>query len=84
MKYKPEDYLDTGFYSDGEDLEHKKEKVVKCRKPHKCASCQSEIKQGDHALYESGFLDDRPVSCYTCLPCIEKWIEDLNGEEVGD
>jgi len=82
MKYKPEDYLDTGFYSDSEDLEHKKEKVVKCRKPHKCASCQSEIKIGDHALYESGFLDGHPVSCYTCLPCIEKWIEDLNGEEA--
>jgi hypothetical protein len=83
MKYKPEDYLDTGFYSDSEDLEHKKEKIVKCRKSHKCASCQNEIKTGDHALLESGFLDGHPVSCYTCLFCIEEWLAESGQITLG-
>jgi hypothetical protein len=38
--------------------------------------CGNEIKAGDHALFESGFEDGQPVSCYTCLPCIEAWLEE--------
>lgn len=77
MKYKPEDYLDSGFYSDMDDIiEDKKEKVVKCRKTHKCATCDSGIAIGEHALRESGFTEGKPVSCYTCLPCIESWLKE--------
>lgn len=77
MKYKPEDYLDSGFYSDmDDDLENKKEKVVKCRKQHECATCEAEIAIGAHALRETGFMEGKPVSAYTCLPCIEAWLEE--------
>ena len=77
MKYKPEDYLESGFYSDmDDDVEVKKEKVVKCRKSHKCMGCEKEITKGEHALLETGFMDGKPVSCYTCLPCIETWLEE--------
>lgn len=77
MKYKTEDYLDSGFYSGDEDLENHKENIVKCRKPHECmGGCGKEIKVGENALLETGFLDGKPVSCYTCLPCIEAWLEE--------
>lgn len=77
MKYKPEDYIDSGFYSDDEEIENHKEKLVKCRKPHECmGGCETEIKTGEHALLETGFMDGKPVSTYTCLPCIEKWLEE--------
>ncbi len=81
MKYKHEDYINSGFYSDMDsDVENHKEKIVKCRKPHKCAACQGDISIGHHALYETGFMDGKPVSCYTCTPCLDKWIEE--GDDV--
>lgn len=77
MKYKPEDYIDCGFYSDMDsDVTNHKEKVVKCRKPHLCAYCQKNIEVGEHALFETGFMDGKPVSCYTCTPCIDEWLEE--------
>ncbi len=78
MKYKPEDYLDSGFYGmDDDEIENKKEKIVKCRKSHKCVGgCEKEIAIDEHALLETGFMDGKPVSSYTCLPCIEAWLEE--------
>ena len=87
MKYKPEDYLGSGFYGGdfGDDIENHKEKIVKCRKPHKCTGgCETEIKAGDYALYESGFMDGEPVSCYTCLPCIEAWLKESGQVEADE
>lgn len=83
MKYKPEDYIDCGFYSGEDDIEKHSEKVVKCRKPHQCSTCSKEIQAGDHALLEKGFLDGMPVSCYTCLACIDEWLDEL-AEIEGD
>ena len=81
MKYKPEDYINSGFYDGdmGSDIEGHKSRVVRCRKPHNCmGGCGGEIKAGEHALVETGFWDGHPVSCYTCLPCIDKWLDELN------
>lgn len=79
MKYPKEMYLDSGFYGadmDGE-IENSKEKIVKCRKLHKCVGgCDTEIQAGDFALCETGFMDGSPMSCYTCLSCIEAWLEE--------
>lgn len=79
MKYAEEMYYDSGFYDGGmgdDDINDHQEKVVKCRKPHECSGCETEIHIGDHALRETGFVDGKPVSCYTCLPCIEAWLEE--------
>lgn len=78
MKYDKELYVDSGFYGDfgEEEVSCYKEKVVKCRKPHKCSACEKEINVGDHALSETGFMDGQGVSCYTCIPCIEEWLEE--------
>lgn len=87
MKYPKEMYLDSGFYAGDMDceIENPQEKIVKCRKPHKClGGCKIEIQAGEYALCESGFMDGKPVSCYTCLPCIEAWLEESGQvEELG-
>ena len=84
MKYPEEMYLDCGFYDADMDngIECHKEKIVKCRKEHKCSACQNPIFPGEKALYETGFEDGRPVSSYTCLPCIEEWLEESGQVEV--
>ena len=78
MKYKPEVYLNSGFYGDmDDDVTGKSEKIVKCRKPHQCmGGCEKEIQAGEYALLEKGFMDGEPVSSYTCLTCIEDWLEE--------
>jgi hypothetical protein len=84
MKYKPEDYSisDTGFYGlDDGDIENYKEKLVKCRKVHKCMGCESEISIGTHAIRETGFMDGEPVSSYTCTDCMDKWLDEISGNE---
>jgi hypothetical protein len=78
MKHKPEDYINCGFYNGDEDIENHVEKVVKCRKPHQCSTCNTQIQVGDYALLESGFMDGEPVRCYTCIPCIDKWLDEIN------
>lgn len=84
MKYKPEDYIDSEIYGIDEDLLCKTEKIVKCRKQHKCASCQKQIEVGKQALYEKGFSDGEPVSCYTCLPCVEEWLEESGQVDIDE
>jgi hypothetical protein len=86
MKYKPEDYINSGYYGVEDDgVTYHKEKLVKCRTSHKClGGCDSEIKPGEYALLESGFMDGEPVSCYTCLPCIDKWLDELHAHEHED
>jgi len=87
VKYDKELYLDSGFYGGdfGDDIANNKEKIVKCRKPHECnGGCDKEIKAGDYALLETGFADGEPVSCYTCLPCIEEWLEESGQVETEE
>lgn len=78
MKYPEEMYLNSGFCDGDMDVEIEcyKEKIVKCRKEHTCSNCQNIIAKGEKALYENGFMDGKAVSSYTCLHCIEKWLEE--------
>ena len=83
MKYKPEDYsiVDSGFYGlADEDVDNYKEKLVRCRKIHKCSGCEKEIPIGAYAIRETGFMDGSPVSSYTCTYCMDKWLDEINGE----
>ena len=84
MKYKPEDYsiADTGFYGlADEDIDHYQEKLVKCRKVHTCMNCENEIPAGAYAIRETGFMDGSPVSAYTRIDCMDKWLDEINGED---
>lgn len=84
MKYKPEDYsiVDSGFYGLADEVDNYKEKLVKCRKPHKCSNCQNQIPVGNYAIRESGFIDGEPVSSYTCTDCMDKWLDELLADET--
>lgn len=82
MKYDKDLYIESGIYGLDEDVRNLQEKLVKCRKMHKCASCERDIKVGEQALYETGFTDDGIVSVYTCLECVEEWLEE--SEQVDD
>ena len=88
MKYPKEFYIGSGFYSEEDEITCYKEKIVTCRKQHKCSGCQKVIEPSEQAVNETGFLDGMPVSSYICLPCIEKWLEESGGvempEEEGD
>jgi len=76
LKYDKKLYIGSEIYGTGdEDVSCYKEKLVKCRKPHKCLCCESDINIGDYALYESGFMDGEAVSCHTCIKCVEDWLE---------
>ena len=66
------------FYYGEEDILNYKSKVVKTRKSHKCVNCQNEVAKGENMLRESGFMDGEPVSCYTCLDCLDEWLDELN------
>lgn len=76
MKYKPGLYLNSGYYEpDDTVIVNYKEKIVKCRKSHDCmGGCNIKIKSGYYAVLEAGFVDGKPMSCYTCLSCIEAWL----------
>lgn len=78
MKYSKEDYENSDFYYGEEDILNYKSKVVKTRKSHKCVNCQNEVAKGSSMLRESGFMDGEPVSCYTCLDCLDEWLDELN------
>lgn len=84
MKYDKDLYIESGIYGLDEDIRNHKEKIVKCRKPHECVSCEREIKQGEQALCETGFSDDGAVSAYTCLECVEEWLEETGQVEVDE
>lgn len=78
MKYSIEDYEQTEFYELDEDISNHKQKIVKVRKMHKCAICQKNIQIGEQALRETGFMDNMPVYCYTCIACCDEWLDELN------
>lgn len=87
MKYDEDLYIDSDFYGADMDGEYQKnsEKIVKCRKPHECTGgCKRTIKAGEYAVCEKGFLDGKPVSYYTCLECIEEWLEESGQVESGE
>lgn len=85
MKYDKELYIDSGIYAGcGDDTENYTERLVKCRKSHECVNCKEEIQIGVQALYETGFMNGEPVSGYTCLECIEKWLEESGQVETEE
>ena len=84
MKYSIKDYENADFYYGEEDVFNYKSKVVKTRKIHKCVNCQNEVAKGENMLRESGFMDSKPVSCYTCIPCLDKWLDEISGEKEDE
>lgn len=79
MKYSEEMYLDSQIFAgdmDGSESNFS-EKIVKTRKLHNCCVCGEEIASGTKMVMQSAVVQDMGwCSCYICLPCIEKWLEE--------
>ena len=77
-KYTDEQYLNCGFYLPSRDggEEMYSSKIVRCRKEHTCAFCGKTINAGEKAMYEKALIWDEWGSAYTCLHCLDTWIED--------
>ena len=78
MKYTEEQYLNSGFY--GEDREGeirmRQLKIVTIKKEHPCiGGCNTDIGVGQKAMNETYMLDGKWYSFYTCLPCLDAWID---------
>jgi len=86
VKYKAKEYENCEFYgfNGSEGIASYKSKVVKCKTEHLCSHCNKKIKKGDHALREIGFMDGNPVQSYTCIPCLDAWIEETLPEQRGE
>ncbi|MDC0802719.1 hypothetical protein [Clostridium paraputrificum] len=84
MKYDKGLYIESGIYGLDEDVRNHQEKLVKCRKMHKCVSCERDIRVGEQALCETGFTDDGAVVAYTCLECVEEWLEESGQVDNDD
>jgi hypothetical protein len=84
MKYPISEYEETEFYLPDDEVVNHQQKIVKTRKPHKCCNCQKEIKPGEYALRETGFMDGQPVSCYTCIECCDEWLDEINGMDEDE
>lgn len=87
MKYPEEMYKDSQIFAgdmDGSESNFT-EKVVKIRKTHKCGVCEKEFSKGEKMLMQKAIAEDMGWrSCYICLPCIEKWLEESGQVEVED
>lgn len=77
-KYSDQQYIDLEFWPTGEGESNHSIRVVKVRKEHVCAcNPNHSIKSGEKALYEKCILEDEGwVGSYTCLPCLDEWIEE--------
>ena len=86
MKYSEEMYIDSQIFSgdmDGSESNFS-EKMVKTRKTHNCCICEKEIPKGTKMIMQSTIVQDIGwCSCYICLPCIEKWLEE-SGQVEGE
>lgn len=87
LKYDKSLYTDCGFYAGDMDDSYieEEEKLVKCRKPHKCSACQRDINKGEYAVRETAiFPGEGRRSCYTCTTCIEAWLEESGQAGEGE
>ena len=87
LKYPKELYVDSGFFGGDMDCEYtnETEKLVKCRKTHKCVNCQKIIEIGDYAIRDKAvFPSEGWRSCYICTNCIEAWLEESGQVEQED
>ena len=76
MKYDKSAYIGSQIYGWGDgEAKIYSERIVKCRKTHTCYACYKEIEIGEQAICEKGFMDGEPSSSYTCIKCIEDWLE---------
>lgn len=82
MKYEKYQYEEYDYFGDIAEVDNYTRKLVKTRKPHMCAICNEVIDAGNMMIRESGFMpDEGPVSSYQCTDCLDKYLDEMFGEE---
>lgn len=85
MKYPEEKYIGSQIFAGDEFESNFTEKVVKIRKSHKCCVCGKEVSKGEKMLMQRAIVKDMGwCSCYICLPCIKKCLEESGQVEVEE
>lgn len=83
-------YLAFNPFEGDRDVDIRRHKVMlveKTRKAHRCAAGpltttgEHEISVGSRAWKESAIVDNRPGSCYCCLPCLDLLLDELYGDD---
>lgn len=83
MKFTEQQYLDAMESYFGPDAETSSQayKLVKVRVEHECRGVDHDgeyIRPGEMAVRETAIhVDDGRVTCYVCLPCADKWVEEV-------
>jgi len=87
MKYTERDYLGYDPF-DGDrdvDVRCRSLKIVKVRKPHDCQLVDligvepHKIKPGELAICDRALVEGEWGSCYACIGCMDKWLDDFLG-----
>lgn len=88
MKRTAKQYLDAmeGYFGPNEETSHHVFQLVKTRTEQECMGIAHKgsrmIPVGSNAIYESAIhVDKGRVSCYVCVPCADKWIDEIFPEE---
>ncbi|MBB5547506.1 hypothetical protein [Paraburkholderia fungorum] len=88
MKYAESEYVAYDPYEGDEaDIKLRTVKLVKVRKEHQCfmgaapLGDKHTIACGDIARFEKALVDgDFWGKSYVCVPCMDKWLDDVIGE----
>jgi hypothetical protein len=81
MKYSVQDYVDSNFYGGSEDVVGYVAKVVRIHRGRPCVYCSSPTSHGEMMLRETCIIPgEGRKSAYTCLPCIDKWLDQIKGK----
>ena len=84
MKHSKEAYLSADPFMDYEsDVKYLKKKLVRVRREHDCmcfayvGEKPHKIQIGEMARLDSAMVDGEWGRCYSCLPCLDKWLKEL-------
>jgi hypothetical protein len=86
MKYTKEQYIDAmyGYFGPDEEISNEEITLVKTLTEHQCVGDTHKgtrkIAVREYAICEKSISYDW-VSRYVCLPCADKWLDEL--EDVG-
>ena len=72
--------LQTGYFLDRDvDIEFQRRRVVKTAKPHQCVNAEDvhDLPAGSWAVADTAKVDGSVGTCYTCLPCLDKWAKEI-------
>jgi hypothetical protein len=83
QKYPDSKYLEAELFDDGDaEVRCMTRKIVVTRKEHRCAFADAitkphDIPVGTRAIRESAIVEGAWGSAYSCLTCVDKWLDHL-------